>query len=167
MFESKNPITKKPKLSIKSDTSDLGSQAKLDTQVISQDRLGEEGHKSGVSMELEIKENVSKSNDERIHVNEKMNSENVDKNKPSTKLCLTKNKIQLEDLELVCSQEKADTDLRLQEDTNLNKIDDVSNQNIVYHPHNSPFMPNNWNLKQLKYSGVNTSPQSLNLGKYN
>lgn len=154
MFESKIPVAKKSKLSIKSDTSDLGSQAKLDNQVISQEVLSEDDHNSDATMDLERNTNGA------------MNSKNVEKKNSSTKLRLTKNKINLEDLELACSLGKADTGLRLQEGIISNRTNDVSNQNMLEHSQSSPPMPNNWNLKKLKYSDLNISPQSLNLGKY-
>lgn len=163
MFESKIPVAKKSKLSIKSDTSDLGSQTKLDTQVISQEVLSEDDRNSNATMDLEINTNLSKNRDKIVHVNGAMNSKNVEK-KSSTKLRLTKNQINLEDLEVACSLGTADTGLRLQEGINLNRNNGVSNQNIV--SQSSPPMPNNWNLKKLKYSDLNISPQSLNLGKY-
>lgn len=154
MFESKIPVAKKSKLSVKSDTSDLGSQAKLDNQVISQEVLSEDDHNSDATMDLERNTNGA------------MNSKNVEKKNSSTKLRLTKNKINLEDLELACSLGKADTGLRLQEGIISNRTNDVSNQNMLEHSQSSPPMPNNWNLKKLKYSDLNFSPQSLNLGKY-
>lgn len=166
MFESKIPVAKKSKLSVKSDTSDLGSQAKLDNQVISQEVLSEDDHNSDATMDLERNTNLSKNRDEIVHTNGAMNSKNVEKKNSSTKLRLTKNKINLEDLELACSLGKTDTGLRLQEGIISNRTNDVSNQNMLEHSQSSPPMPNNWNLKKLKYSDLNISPQSLNLGKY-
>lgn len=164
MFESKIPVAKKSKLSIKSDTSDVGSQAKLENQVVSQEVLSEDDHNSDATMDFERNANLSKNRDKVVHVNGAMNSNNVENKNRSTKLRLTKNKINLEDLDLACSLGKADTALRLQEGINSSRT--IDNQNNVELSQGSPTMPNNWNLKKLKYSDLNISPQSLNLGKY-